>query len=223
MNRVLAVRGQVVPATATPLTLHAGAGRRDAWSTASRRSRKSPAIERAWVTPTDVRPSRGRARRDRRGGADRPRARAASTRASCRACSCPRSGTRSPRRRRFASSSATSRPRPARRPGSTSPTTSRRSSPTPGRTSSTSSSATTSSARGCRPATPAEAVRLRWPPSFAPPPRLVLDDVVDPANGHHHDPARLAAALIRLSSARAAAGGVPASPGPRSGLDDARP
>jgi hypothetical protein len=28
-------------------------------------------------------------------------------------------------------------------------------------------------------------------------PRLVLDDVVDPANAHHHDPARLATALIR--------------------------
>ena len=29
-------------------------------------------------------------------------------------------------------------------------------------------------------------------------PRLVLDDVVDPDNAHHHDPARLAAAIIRL-------------------------
>ena len=45
---------------------------------------------------------------------------------------------------------------------------------------------------------PAEPVRLRWPPSMAMPPRLVLDDVVDPDNGHHHDPARLAAALLRL-------------------------
>jgi uncharacterized cofD-like protein len=43
---------------------------------------------------------------------------------------------------------------------------------------------------------PAEAVRLRWPPNVTPTPRLVLDDVVDPANAHHHDPSRLAAALI---------------------------
>jgi uncharacterized cofD-like protein len=41
-----------------------------------------------------------------------------------------------------------------------------------------------------------EPVRLRWPPKAAPPPRLVLDDVVDAANAHRHDPARLAAAVI---------------------------
>jgi uncharacterized cofD-like protein len=41
------------------------------------------------------------------------------------------------------------------------------------------------------------AVNLRWPPAFVPAPRLVLDDVVDPGNAHHHDPARLAAAIIR--------------------------
>jgi uncharacterized cofD-like protein len=44
----------------------------------------------------------------------------------------------------------------------------------------------------------AEAVRLRWPPNLTPPPRLVLDDVVDPDNAHHHHPARLAAALVAL-------------------------
>jgi uncharacterized cofD-like protein len=40
-------------------------------------------------------------------------------------------------------------------------------------------------------------VKLRWPPASAPAPRLILDDVVDPENAHHHDPARLAAAIIR--------------------------
>ncbi len=40
-------------------------------------------------------------------------------------------------------------------------------------------------------------VQPRWPPATAAP-RLVLDDVVDPANSHHHDPGRLAASLIRL-------------------------
>ena len=44
----------------------------------------------------------------------------------------------------------------------------------------------------------AETVRLQWPPAdLARPPRLVLDDVVDPDNAHHHDPVRLAAAVMR--------------------------
>jgi uncharacterized cofD-like protein len=52
-------------------------------------------------------------------------------------------------------------------------------------------------ADGSRPDWPAEPVRLRWPPNVATPPRLVLDDVVDPDNAHHHHPARLAAVLLR--------------------------
>jgi uncharacterized cofD-like protein len=47
----------------------------------------------------------------------------------------------------------------------------------------------------------AEPVRLRWPPVGFAAPRLVLDDVVDPDNAHHHDPVRLAAALIRTLEA----------------------
>lgn len=43
----------------------------------------------------------------------------------------------------------------------------------------------------------AEPVRLRWPPDVQPVPRLVLDDVVDPDNAHHHDPGRLATAVLR--------------------------
>jgi uncharacterized cofD-like protein len=43
-----------------------------------------------------------------------------------------------------------------------------------------------------------ESVRLRWPPTSADRggPRLVLDDLVDPANAHRHDPARLGGAVI---------------------------
>jgi uncharacterized cofD-like protein len=43
-----------------------------------------------------------------------------------------------------------------------------------------------------------EPVRLRWPPASTRSggPRLVLDDVVDPDNAHHHDPLRLAAAIL---------------------------
>ena len=41
-----------------------------------------------------------------------------------------------------------------------------------------------------------EPVRLRWPPAGANPPRLVLDDLVDPANAHHHAPEHLASAIM---------------------------
>ena len=43
----------------------------------------------------------------------------------------------------------------------------------------------------------AERVQLRWPPDVLPVPRLILDDVVDPENAHHHDPSRLALAVLR--------------------------
>jgi uncharacterized cofD-like protein len=48
------------------------------------------------------------------------------------------------------------------------------------------------------PASPAEPVSLRWPPNLASAPRLILDDVVDPDRPHHHDPDRLAASVIRV-------------------------
>jgi uncharacterized cofD-like protein len=44
-------------------------------------------------------------------------------------------------------------------------------------------------------------IRLRWPPAAIPAPRLVLDDVVDPDNAHQHDPARLAVAVLRALEA----------------------
>ncbi len=46
---------------------------------------------------------------------------------------------------------------------------------------------------------PVEPVRLRWPPTSRPGAQLVLEDVVDRANPHHHDPVRLADALMRVS------------------------
>ena len=44
----------------------------------------------------------------------------------------------------------------------------------------------------------AQPVGLRWPPQLEPLPRLVLEHVVDPENAHHHDPERLAAALMAI-------------------------
>ncbi|HEY7524573.1 MAG TPA: gluconeogenesis factor YvcK family protein [Candidatus Limnocylindrales bacterium] len=45
---------------------------------------------------------------------------------------------------------------------------------------------------------PAEPVRLQWPPAAGDEPQLILDDIVDPENAHHHDPERLAATLLRV-------------------------
>ena len=47
----------------------------------------------------------------------------------------------------------------------------------------------------------AEPVRLRWPPAVEPAPRLVLDGIVHPENAHHHHSARLATALLALLEA----------------------
>jgi uncharacterized cofD-like protein len=46
---------------------------------------------------------------------------------------------------------------------------------------------------------PVEPVRLRWPPASRPTAQLVLEDVVDRANPHHHDPARLADAIMKVN------------------------
>ncbi len=51
----------------------------------------------------------------------------------------------------------------------------------------------------------AESVRLRWPPAVDPVPTLVTDNVVDAVNAHHHDPARLAEAVLRVADQELAA------------------
>jgi uncharacterized cofD-like protein len=45
------------------------------------------------------------------------------------------------------------------------------------------------------------AVKLRWPPSSLPVPRLIIEDVVNPAFAHHHEPERLAASILRAFEA----------------------
>ena len=52
---------------------------------------------------------------------------------------------------------------------------------------------------------PSEPVRLTWPPLLANPPRVVLDDVVDGAAAQRHDPGRLAAAVMRIHEREGAA------------------
>ena len=44
---------------------------------------------------------------------------------------------------------------------------------------------------------PADAVKLRWPPAVDPVPHLATDSVADLEDPHHHDPERLAAAILR--------------------------
>jgi uncharacterized cofD-like protein len=48
-------------------------------------------------------------------------------------------------------------------------------------------------------------VALRWPPAIEPIPHLATDAVVDPAGPHHHDPERLAEAILRACEREAAA------------------
>lgn len=50
-----------------------------------------------------------------------------------------------------------------------------------------------------------ESIRLHWPPTgIQPVPRLILDDVVHAENARHHDPARLAASIMRALEAETA-------------------
>jgi 2-phospho-L-lactate transferase/gluconeogenesis factor (CofD/UPF0052 family) len=44
---------------------------------------------------------------------------------------------------------------------------------------------------------PADAVRLRWPPKGESVPHLVTDAVASTEDPHHHDPERLAAAVLQ--------------------------
>ena len=52
------------------------------------------------------------------------------------------------------------------------------------------------SADGAEPVS-VDAVRARWPPAVDPVPHLVTDTVANPEAPHHHDPERLAAAILR--------------------------
>ena len=183
MNRVLAVRGQVVPASSTPLVLHAELRRR----AGGRRPVPDRGHERDRPGLADARGGRRLRRcrrRDRGGGPHRHRS---GQPVHERPAEPPpaRDPGRAPGLAR-AADLRLQRGDPAGRDdrASTWPTTSRRSSGTPRAGSSTSSSPTT--ARSARPATAGrrtadgEAIRLRWPPEVERPPKLVLDDLVDP-------------------------------------------
>jgi uncharacterized cofD-like protein len=198
MNRILAVRGQVVPVSPTPLTLHA---RLKDGSVVDGQSQvmRTPGIDRVWLTPDEVRPSEDAlaAIADAELIVLGPGSLYTSLLPSLLIPAIRDAVARAQAPRIFVCNVATQE-------GETtgfdladhvealiSHTTpnlvdivlaNNHPSPQPG--------------IGRREA-PAKAVSLRWPPSSVPVPRLYLDDVVDPDDRHHHEPARLAGAIIR--------------------------
>lgn len=196
MNRVLAVRGQVLPATATPLTLHAELADGSVVDGQSAIA-KVPSIARAWVTPTDVRASEDAiaAIAEAELIVLGPGSLYTSLLPSLLLPDIRDAIATAPGLRVYVCNVAT-------QPGETT-----------GFDLADHLEALVAHAGrdvvdtvlgnnqfGARvpPGYGAQPVHLRWPPSVAAAPRLALEDVVDPANGHHHDPARLAAALLRL-------------------------
>jgi uncharacterized cofD-like protein len=201
MNRVLAVRGQVVPASATPLVLHAALIDGTEVVGQSRIAATS-GIERVWLTPDNVVAAADAV--GAIGGADvlvigpgslftsiLPALLLPEIRAAVLASSAPRiyvcnvatqDGETSgfdladhvEALERHASSGIVDIVLANNRTGSR-------------------------ASRGGEGEGDADAIRLRWPPNLERPPRLILDDLVDPDQPSHHDPARLAAAIIRIA------------------------
>jgi 2-phospho-L-lactate transferase/gluconeogenesis factor (CofD/UPF0052 family) len=175
MNRVLAVRGQVLPATSVPLTLHAELADGTIVDGQSRIAQQ-PAIARAWISPDDVRASED--------------ALAASTALRVYVCNV---ATQLGETTGFDLADHVEALVAHAGVGIL-------------------DAVLANNRFGVR--VPADyaavPVKLRWPPALATPPRLVLDDVVDPEHGHHHDPIVLAASVLRLyereSGARRRAG-----------------
>jgi uncharacterized cofD-like protein len=200
MNRVLAVRGSVVPATGTVLTMHA---RLEDGTEIQGQSRiaKQSRVDRVWVTPSDVRPSTDalRAIEDAELIVLGPGSLFTSLLPALLVPGIREAIEASGALVLFACNVAT-------QPGETS-----------GFDLADHVDALARHGAAHLPdvvlannrfdATPpsgwqGEPVRLRWPPGPAAPGqpalRLVLDDLVNPANAHHHDAERLATAVMRV-------------------------
>ena len=209
MNRILAVRGQVVPVVADAAHPPRPARATARSSTASRGSCARAGIERVWLTPDDVARVRGRPGRDRRGRAHRarpgqpvhePPAEPAHP-GDPRRASLARDGAARLRLQRRDPGRRDDRLRPRRPRRGAGRATRRRASSTSSWPTTTFDAPTAPPTAGTAEAGPSCAGRRPSTRS----PRLVLDDVVDPDNAHHHDPARLARGDHRgRSSARPA-------------------
>ena len=198
MNRVLAVRGRVLPATSTVLTLHAGLGDGTEVEGQSRIGR-SDAVERVWIEPADVRPTEDAlaAIADAEVVVIGPGSLYTSILPALLVPGIVDAITASGALVVFACNVAT-------QPGETR-----------GFDLADHIDALARHGLGGLPDVViannrfdakapqdwlGEPVRLRWPPASlrAGGPRLVLEDVVDPENAHHHDPLRLAAAIVGI-------------------------
>jgi uncharacterized cofD-like protein len=194
VNRVLAVRGQVVPVSSTPLTLHAQLQDGSELHGQSLIT-KSAGVERVWLTPTDVRPSEDalRAIAEAELIVIGPGSLFTSILPSLLLPELRDAVMASPALRVYACNVAT-------QAGETDgfdlaehvEALERHTAPGIAEIV-LANNQFTARAPGAWRAAP---VRLRWPPMGGSTPRLVLDDVVDPDNAHHHDPARLAGALL---------------------------
>jgi uncharacterized cofD-like protein len=199
LNRILAVRGQVVPVAATPLTLHA---RRADGAVVDGQSQimRTPGIDRVWVTPDDVTPSRDAL--DAIAEADLivlgpgslytsvlPSLLLPAVRDALLAARAPRIyvcnvATQEGETEHLDLAAHVDALAAHTGPGIV--------------------DLVLANNRFDAKAPPdwqAETVRLHWPPATTPRPHLVLDDVVDPDNAHHHDPVRLASAVLRAFEA----------------------
>jgi uncharacterized cofD-like protein len=194
VNRILAVRGQVLPASATPLTLHASLGDGSVVDGQSQIMRTA-GIDHVWLTPADVRPSGDALAAI--GEADLivlgpgslytsllpslliPGIRDAILIASAPTVFVCNVATQEGETAGFDLAAHVEALIAHTAPGLVDVVVanSRLDARTPA-------------------AWTAETVRLRWPPTVDPVPELVLREVVDPDNAHHHDPERLADAII---------------------------
>jgi uncharacterized cofD-like protein len=200
MNRVLAVRGQVVPASPTPLTLHART-RDGVVVTGQSAIARTPAIEKAWIGPEGVRA-------------------AADAIAAIEAAEIIVLGPGSlftsvlpvlliPEIREAVASSTAIRLyacNVATQKGETEGldladhVEALIGHTTPGLV-----DVVLANDRVDRAGGGAGPVALRWPPALDPVPHLATDDVADPADPHHHEPERLAVAILRACEREAAA------------------
>ncbi|MHB8674095.1 MAG: gluconeogenesis factor YvcK family protein [Candidatus Limnocylindrales bacterium] len=193
MNRVLAVRGQVLPVSPTPIVLHAETTAGIVVDGQSRIAR-TPALDRLWITPADVSPSADalRAIAEAEVIVLGPGSLFTSILPSLLIPAIRDAVRASPALRLYVCNVAT-------QDGETSgydladhiEALERHAAPGLIDIVLANSALAEGADRD-------EPVRLRWPPASDPAPRLVLDEVVDPARPHHHDPARLAAAIGRI-------------------------
>jgi uncharacterized cofD-like protein len=200
MNRVLAVRGQVVPATAVPIVLHARL--RDGTEvTGQSEIAKSARIDRVWLSPDGVAAGEDAVRAI--GEADLvimgPGSLYTSILPSLLLPAIAEAVRTTPALRMYVCNVATQK-------GETAGydladhVTALELNTSPGLLDVVLANNQFGARR--REAYDLEPVKLRWPPLPSAPgessPRLVLDDVVDPENAHHHDPARLATAIVKV-------------------------